>query len=473
MNFFKTLDKFGPNVALYTEGVGAVSYGELLKQADEVGRSIPNRSLVFILCGNNIESVEGYVGVERAGSVAVLLDTDIRDVFLEKLLHTFKPHFVYLHKKNLADFSKQIPSLQSPSIACKNGSYVLVKTHVDADYSLHEDLALLLTTSGSTGTKKLVRQSYRNIDANTRSIVQYLGITEGDRAITTLPMSYTYGLSIIQSHLFMGSSIILSDASVLEKRFWNLCKKFEATTFGGVPYTFEILKRIGFENMNLPHMQYVTQAGGKLSKELCDFFVKSCLEKNMRFIVMYGQTEATARMSYVPWEDALRKAGSIGIPIPGGAMHLEDTNGNLITDADVSGELIYEGDNVSLGYAEDDTDLSKGDENKGVLRTGDIAKRDTDGYYYIVGRRSRFVKVLGKRVNLDEIEAWLRKEGLDCACAGGDDAVRVYITDTGAEQNVRDLLKQIFDLRAPSVTIHIINEIPRNSSNKIEYASLP
>jgi len=270
----------------------------------------------------------------------------------------------------------------------------------------------------------------------------------------------------------MGASLILTDASVLEKRFWDLCKKYKATTMGGVSYTFEMLKRIGFERMNLEHLRYITQAGGKLSKELCVFFAETCLEKNMRFIVMYGQTEATARMSYLPWEDATRKAGSIGIPIPGGSIHLEDGNGNHIEDAHVPGELVYEGDNVTLGYAYNYTDLSKGDENKGVLRTGDVAERDDEGYYYIVGRMGRFLKILGKRVNLDEIEELLGKNGYDCACTGGDDDLRVYITNKDAQENISDILKKTFGLRAPSVTIQHVDEIPRNVSNKIEYAAL-
>jgi long-chain acyl-CoA synthetase len=225
--------------------------------------------------------------------------------------------------------------------------------------------------------------------------------------------------------------------------------------------------------MDLPYMQYLTQAGGKLSKELCTFFAKTCLQKRMRFIVMYGQTEATARMSYVPWGAAIQKAGSIGIPIPGGTMYLEDENGTRIEAPYVPGELVYEGNNVSLGYAEDSTDLSKGDERNGVLHTGDIAERDDEGYYYIVGRLSRLLKILGNRINLDEIESWLRKDGYDCACTGVDDDLHVYITNKEVEQNVKDVLTKTFGIRPPSFSIRCVEEIPRNASNKIQYASLP
>ena len=181
--------------------------------------------------------------------------------------------------------------------------------------------------------------------------------------------------------------------------------------------------------MELPSLRYLTQAGGRLGRELAEEFNAICEEKGIRLIVMYGQTEATARMSYLPWEDAGRKAGSIGIPIPGGKFELVDANGQLIDGADVVGELVYCGSNVTPGYAKSRMDLAKPDENKGVLYTGDMAKRDEDGFYYVVGRKKRFLKIFGNRVNLDEVENLLKKEGIENACTGQDDRMVVFLTD--------------------------------------------
>jgi acyl-coenzyme A synthetase/AMP-(fatty) acid ligase len=340
------------------------------------------------------------------------------------------------------------------------------------DYKLYPDLMLLLTTSGSTGSPKLVRQSYQNIKANTESIVEYLHIDEGDRAITTLPMNYTYGLSILNTHLHKGAGIILSDASLMEKRFWSLLEQEKATTFGGVPYTFEILKKLHFEKMNVPCLRYITQAGGKLSGELQCEFVDICKNKNIQLIVMYGQTEASPRMSYLPWEYAESKLGSIGIAIPDGSFHLEDSNGKKIESTGVIGELIYQGENVALGYAENRFDLERGDDNKGILYTGDMARRDADGFYYIVGRKKRFLKIFGNRVNLDEVENLLQKEKIDCACSGEDDHLRIYVSDGNVIEKTMQFLVDHTGINRNAVKIMLLNEIPRNESGKILYSAL-
>ena len=274
----------------------------------------------------------------------------------------------------------------------------------------------------------MVRQSYNNILSNTESIVEYLNLDSTERPITTLPMNYTYGLSIINSHLYAGATILLTENTLIQKEFWNFFKTEQATSFGGVPYTYEMLKKLRFSRMNLPSLRYMTQAGGKLSPELHKEFAQDCIDKNRKFIVMYGQTEATARMAYLPSEYALKKYGSMGIAIPGGSFSLIDDNGNEITEDNITGELIYKGANVTLGYAESRSDLIKGDENHGVLLTGDMAKRDKDGFYYIVGRKKRFLKMFGKRVNLDEVERIIKSEYsfLDCACDGTDDNMYKY-----------------------------------------------
>jgi len=233
-----------------------------------------------------------------------------------------------------------------------------------------------------------------------------------------------------------------------------------------------MLKRLDFEHMELPSLEYVTQAGGKLGKEMSEFFVSICLKKGIKFYVMYGQTEATARISYLPWELAKEKAGSVGIAIPGGELYLKDDEGNVIQDPNVSGELVYKGDNVTLGYAENCSDLSKEDDNEGVLHTGDIAERDSDGLYYIVGRSKRFLKIAGKRINLDEAEFHLKKDDCDCACLGSDDNLVVYITNKNEETEIRKILIKKLGISSQTFDIRFIEKIPRNESNKVQYSML-
>ncbi len=258
----------------------------------------------------------------------------------------------------------------------------------------------------------------------------------------------------------------------MDKCFWTLFREQEATTFGGVPYIYEMLKKLRFARMDLPSLRYMTQAGGKLSKELAEEFSEICVQKGIRLIVMYGQTEATARMAYLPWEYAQSKAGSIGIVIPGGALQLVDTDGSVIEEPEVAGELVYTGKNVTLGYAQNRFDLIKPDENHGVLYTGDMAKRDADGFYYIVGRKKRFLKLFGSRVNLDEVEGLLRQQGVECACTGVDDHMDIYVTDATQIDRVAAYIREHTSINYSGFQIHAIDAIPRNDAGKILYSAL-
>jgi len=287
-------------------------------------------------------------------------------------------------------------------------------------------------------------------------------------------MSYTYGLSIINSHLWEGASIILTQKALVQKEFWHQFKEYGATSFGGVPYIYEMLEKLRFFRMDLPVLRTMTQAGGKLSPELHRRFAEYAQTNGKKFIVMYGQTEATARMSYLPAEKSLEKYGSMGIAIPGGEFSLIDVDGNVITEPEVIGELVYKGANVTLGYAESGADLIKGDERGGVLLTGDMAKRDADGYYYIVGRKKRFLKIFGSRVNLDETERLLNDafEGLSCACGGVDDRMKIFITDTAASDKVKKFLTEKTGINHIAFNVVVIDKIPRNETGKILYSEL-
>lgn len=465
MNFYNELQKYSSNVAVVTERSEQISYKDLLDAADKVGDLVKKRCLIFAVCKNSFESIAGYLGLMRAGAVLVLVNQTIHSRLFENLIGRYRPEYLYLPKER-ADLAGDA------KIVGECGDYALLKTGGVSDYELHGDLALLLTTSGSTGSPKLVRLSYENIRSNAKAIAHYLGILPTSRPITTMPMSYSYGLSIINSHLITGSSIILNEATFMEGRFWEAVKQHKATTFGGVPYTYEMLKKLRFDQMNLPSLQYVTQAGGKLSPELSAEFVETCGKKGIKFYVMYGQTEATARMSYLPWEHARAKSGSIGIPIPGGDFWIEDDDGKVVDAHHVHGELVYKGENVSWGYAESCMDLSHGNKNQGILRTGDLAKQDEEGFYYIVGRKKRFLKMSGNRVNLDDVEQIVREAGYDCACAGADDDLKIYVAAGSENLQIKNYVSERTGIHHSRVSVVEIGRIPRNEAGKILYAEL-
>jgi len=460
------LNSFKYNILLIDEYGSKSSYEDLQCECDKLFNIINKRSLVFNLCSNEKGSLLGYITFINNGIVPVMLDIELNTDMLNDLLLNYKPDYLWVPKHISDNFKyEQIYSAWD---------YILLKTEYNREYALHDDLALLLTTSGSTGSPKLVRQSYKNILANIKSIIEYLELNETERPITTLPMNYTYGLSIINSHLFIGASIILTKKTLMQKEFWQQFKDNEATSFGGVPYTYEMLDKLRFLKMNLPSLRTMTQAGGKLSPELHKKFAEYAEQNGKRFFVMYGQTEATARMSYLPYDKALEKYGSMGIAIPGGEFSLIDVDENIIKDSEIVGELVYKGDNVTMGYAEHGCDLSKGDEWGGTLITGDMAKRDADGFYYIAGRKKRFLKIFGSRVNLDETERMIKAsfQNIDCACGGVDDKMKVFITDQEYGSAITSFLSEKTGLNRAAFNVVAIKAIPRNESGKILYSEL-
>ena len=462
------LDKYKLNIAVITDKGERLSYEELAAAAKTFADAIPQKGLLFCLCENRIGSFVGYVACMELHIPTVLLDGSKDLSVLQNLASIYQPEYIWVDTEKIAEIGGET--------IYSYASYSLQKISYDAEVEkpeINPELALCLTTSGSTGSPKFVRLSAKNVLANAESIAEYLEIDENERPVTTLPSYYSYGVSVINSHLIKGATILLTDGTIAQKGFWDFMKEQKATSIAGVPYTYEILKKLRFMRMDLPYLKTMTQAGGKLNKDLAKEYIEWAQSKDKRFFVMYGQTEATARMSYLPLENALDKYASIGIAIPRGKFSLIDVNGNPIKKADVDGELVYEGPNVSLGYAECRADLAKGDENHGVLHTGDVARRDADGYYYITGRLKRFVKVWGNRCNLDATEQIVKSNvTTSCACVGVDDKITIFVTEQGLEEQIVKLLVEKTGLNNKAFEVRLIDAIPVKSSGKLDYPAL-
>lgn len=460
------LEQFKDNVALIDEFGGKLTYGRLNANANALAEAVGKRCLVFSLCLNEIGSVIGYTGFVNNGIVSVQLNAHLDDSLLNNLLTTYEPSYLWVPKDQVERFNGMEETYSAYD-------YVLLKTGYTKEYPLYHELGLLITTSGSTGSPKFVRQSYTNLLDNAQSIAEYLKLDATERPITTLPMNYVYGLSIINSHFLVGATLLLTDKGLMQKEFWSFFKEQEATSFGGVPYTYEMLDKLRFYRMKLPSLRTMTQAGGKIIPELHEKFAKYAEENGKHFVVMYGAAEATSRMGYLPPERAVEKKGSMGIPIPGGVFHLVDANGNEITEPHVTGELVYEGKNVTLGYAEKGEDLILGDERHGRLETGDMAQFDEDGYYYIVGRKKRFLKIYGNRVNLDEVDRMIKGQfEIEVASDGVDDHMYIFVTDEKYADQVRDFVIEKTKLNPAAFKVIVIDEIPKNDSGKTLYKEL-
>ncbi len=458
--------QFPNNTAVIDEAGHSLSYSELDKEGLTLAEKTGGRSLVFLLCRNEIGSVMGYTAFFNNKIVPMLLNSHLDEEMLSELLKAYKPSFLWVP----SDQAEQFPGMDTLHEVF---GYKLLKTNYEKSPILNKELALLLTTSGSTGSPKFVRQSYTNVLDNAQSIVEYLELDHTERPITTLPMNYTYGLSIINSHLMVGATLLVTDKGIMQKEFWSFFRERKATSFGGVPYTYEMLDKLRFYRMKLPSLRTMTQAGGKILPKLHAKFAEYAHEEGKKFVVMYGQCEATARMGYLPPDKAIEKTGSMGIAIPGGCFSLIGADGAKISEPFTTGELIYEGRNVTLGYAECAEDLIKGDERNGILETGDMAQFDEDGFYYIVGRKKRFLKIYGNRVNLDEVDRMIKERfGIEVASSGVDDHMYIFITDESLAEQIREYMTGKTKLNPAAFKVIVIDSIPKNDSGKTLYKEL-
>jgi acyl-CoA synthetase (AMP-forming)/AMP-acid ligase II len=402
-----------------------------------------------LLCDNEPEIVAAYLAALQARHAVMLLNAVSNIELQQQIILAYQPKWIVASNEQAFD-----GYLQHGRILEREGL---------ASVAIYSELAVLLSTSGTTGSQKFVRLSYANLQSNAEAIAEYLKIDAEERGILNLPLSYSYGLSILNSHFQMGAAVLLTGESVVAKPFWNFVREQQATSLPGVPFTYQMLQRVGFFKMDLPYLRTLTQAGGRLEERLVSLMGEYAKAQGKRFFVMYGQTEASPRISYIPSDRLLDKPGTIGVPIPGGRLE-------VVPD---TGELIYYGNNVMLGYATSLADLAKGDEGGGVLHTGDTAAMDEEGFFTITGRMKRFIKLFGLRINLDEVESKL--EALvhqPIACLGSDDRMLVA---TESSQHVTEIKQHIdlqYKLHPTAYRIMVVSEIPRFPNGKIDYQTL-
>lgn len=452
MNFATGLQEHGDRPALILESGEAISYRALACLSDSTfaAENAPRSSgaLIAVECRNGLASVAGYLGALRQRYPVLLVDAKQPAELRERLYTHFQIAYVF----------------------SDNGTW---RHTGHAGSVTHPDVALLLSTSGSTGSSKLVRLSDSAVSANALSIAQYLALDSSERPVTTLPMHYAYGLSVLNSHFAVGATILLTSLPVIAPPFWRFFREHQATSLSGVPETYNMLKELRFERMDLPSLRTLTQAGGRLNPALVQWFGELAADRAWRFVVMYGQTEATARISFVPPARVLEKTDSIGIAIPGGTLDIVDSQGDAIEGNGVTGELRYRGPNVMMGYASAIADLTLPDTQDGVLRTGDLAWRDADGFFHIVGRLQRFIKVFGKRLGLDEVEMQLHESGYDAAVTGRDELLLIAVKGQGVNtERILSLVSSRYQLQRSGILVVPVDKFPRSSAGKILYSEL-
>ncbi len=442
-------------IAAIDDSGRSITYGDICDFSKEFAKYLPQRSLIFLLAENRIGSLLGYTAALSNRIVPLVISANTEEGLHNHLYELYKPEYLWLPKSKA----------EGREVIFSAWDYCLVKTG-NQPAPMYEELSLLLPTSGSTGSPKLVRHCYRNIEANADNVRRLFKLDGSEKAMAILPMHYTMGLSVIASHLLAGATLLLSGRSLLDKGFWATLK--EATSFTGVPYSYEILTKMRFARMDLPNLKVITQGGGKLTEKMWNTLAEYARDNDKQFIATYGQSECTARMAYLPSEMAIDKVCSIGVAEPGGQLSIVDDNGNETFEGEAQGEMVYRGENVTLGYATCREDLLKGDENYGIMHTGDLARRDADGCYFIIGRLKRFLKIYGLRIGLDEVERMIKEEyKTDCYCKGNDEKLIVLVTDPKLQDMLADYIEEKTHLFHKKVEVQVVKEILRNEAGKV------
>jgi len=441
-----------------------VTYGELSAKVANAAAELTSGdkpSCAFLGTAVSVDAIVLYLACLEANVAVALLDPGWERG--PDIVDHYRPSLLLWPDAGRAEFGASLRRrLQSAATYC-------AIRYSESGPSTNPELALLLATSGSTGNPKLVRLSRRNIESNAASIATYLRITPDERAVAYMPIHYSFGLSIINSHLLVGASLVLTRESFVTRNFWQAIDDLRCTSFSGVPYTFEVLHRLRYDPATHPTVRTYTQAGGALSPELVRQLGSGASRAGARFFVMYGQTEASPRIAYVPSDRVLEKPDRIGVPVPSGRLWLEP-----VEDGPYA-ELVYEGPNVMLGYAVDRADLVAGDVMKGRLRTGDLGTVDKDGFFAVTGRRARFAKLFGTRLSLDDLESAVQTRFQVRAAAVEDSGRLVLFVETLSDEVGAAIRRRVADeLRVPppSIEVRRVESLAMTASGKKDYQNM-
>jgi len=459
------------------------TWKSVLSLADYLHKEFGQDNKIILIGNNSVFFILSYLAIMKSGNVCVPLNPSVSDTVLQYVVKTCQPPIAFTDEIS----ENRINSLGLNTLTEDSVEPILKQTDVQRSTAFPvvsgDSIAEILFTSGSTALPKGVMLSHRNIIANTESIIEYLQLTKRDIMEVVLPFSYCYGLSLLHTHIRVGGSLVLNNKFIFINTVINDLKKYKCTGFAGVPSHFQIMLRKSetFKTTNFPDLRYVTQAGGKLAKPFIQEFTESFPE--VKFFVMYGQTEATARLSYLPPERLPDKLDSIGQGIPGVELEVLDKSGNPVQPGE-PGEIVASGDNIMQGYL-NEPQLTKQMLRENKLRTGDIATVDEDGFIYIIGREREFLKVGGERISPKEVEQVIVSlpEIVDCSVVGVDDdilgeAIKALVvlrdgenSGTIQEKIHQNCLEQLGMQKVPKY-YEFLDRIPMNDSGKKTQAAI-
>lgn len=426
---------------------------------------------VLISCGVSPASTLAYLGAMYAGLVPVLVDERSLASAGEALFAKARAKGVWVGKGVRCDWAsrKSVPQIE--------GNLPPRPVHsLRPAPCASADLAVLMRTSGSTGVPRLVKVSHGNLIANTEAIVQSQNLEKDERAMLVMPVSYCFGASVMHTHLYQGGGVVFDSRFMFPDKVLNAMQKYSCTTFAGVPAVYNILlRRSHFMSLRFPGLRRFLQAGGALGVESVQEI--SDAVRTAEFFVMYGQTEATSRISCLPPRHLREKLGSVGLPLDNLTVRISGEDGREVA-AGQTGEVQVRGPSVCAGYL-DDAEATERKFGDGWLRTGDFAFRDDEGYLWIKGRTSEFMKIRGLRISLGEVEAKVASvPGVyECAAAAtqhpeAGEALALYVVADDGAGAVAERVRRALPPQWTCVSVRVVPELPKTENGKIARSQL-
>jgi acyl-CoA synthetase (AMP-forming)/AMP-acid ligase II len=451
--------------AVYLEDRTVLSYGELAELIGEFELALRHDGKALVLCAGDrdLPTLLAYLAALRLGHTVAFLPAS------NEILSAYQPEFVVPapgSETGLADHFDYGPAAEPLS-----GTMIFRRKASRPAGEIYIGTALLLATSGSTGSPKTVRLSYSGLAGNTAAVIRALGITAADRAPTTLPITHAYGLSVLNTHLLAGAGVVLGSRSPLALATWDHLIRSSATSFAAVPVTYTAFGPAHVSLLGRSKIRTMTQAGARLGDDLTMRLARMMDQRDGRFFVMYGQTEATSRIACLDPADLPHRLGSVGTAVPGGTITIRPAPAHARA-VPGEGTVHYRGPGVMLGYATSRADLCRGAEVD-VLDTGDLGYL-REGYLYLTGRTKRIVKVLGVRTSLDDLERMVERAGHPAAVIRGPDDVVVLVGagDPAVHEQQRRQLAESLGVPSRHVAFRQVDRLPRTPGGKVDYRAL-